>query len=632
MLHTTSKAKSPELLVRRATPVKSINDAPLQRDAHLPKIFQQGQRPTLETKHKQNNNHASDDNEQGLNHHDSAHHDTDGNPDQHPYTLTKPLNVIELCAGAGGLALGLEKAGFKHLALIEKDLACCNNLRANLATCFRGLDSKAIINQDIRDLDYKALLNKLSPIPTEETKLCAEVEANEQQSNLNPSPSLSKEEDPPSCGKDKCPEFKQDQNKYLNFDQKHEQDQEHWQPNNQAHEHKLMQEDGFDSSLDLLAGGPPCQPFSTAGKARGKSDVRDMFPEAIRAVKELKPKAFIFENVMGLLRPAFKEYFEYLILQLSFPSISVHGFTSEQQHYVYLKQLSEAISCDLENTSFDHDDALKQEHESYSTLRDDNAAQDRNNDDANAAKHRDADSKHRSASSAAKSSHPCEYHVSYYVLNAADYGVAQIRHRVFIVGWRSDLKVNWSCPKPTHADPTKVSKSNSLNINLNLDPDLALEPWSTVFDAIGDLPRPIGSPQEDSLTAHASLIPSERPVTNKSSNTHHNHSPITNHVFKDGAKVYPGHTGSTLNAPSKTIKAGVHGVPGGENMITFKDGSCRYYTVREAARIQSFPDEYVFNTSWTQSMKQIGNAVPVQLAYILGKSIYEALSKALKES
>ena len=85
--------------------------------------------------------------------------------------------------------------------------------------------------------------------------------------------------------------------------------------------------------------------------------------------------------------------------------------------------------------------------------------------------------------------------------------------------------------------------------------------------------------------------------------------------------MYAGHSGSKLDEPSKTIKAGAHGVPGGENMVVLDDGSVRYYTVRESARIQTFPDDYLFSASWTESMRQIGNAVPVKLARGVGDSV-----------
>ena len=74
--------------------------------------------------------------------------------------------------------------------------------------------------------------------------------------------------------------------------------------------------------VDLVAGGPPCQPFSIGGKHKGPSDPRNMWPEAIRAVRELQPKAFIFENVRGLLRPNFGDYLAYLQLQLQWPSLA----------------------------------------------------------------------------------------------------------------------------------------------------------------------------------------------------------------------------------------------------------------------------------------------------------------------
>ena len=58
-----------------------------------------------------------------------------------------------------------------------------------------------------------------------------------------------------------------------------------------------------------------------------------------------------------------------------------------------------------------------------------------------------------------------------------------------------------------------------------------------------------------------------------------------NHVPQLGARVYPGHTGSPLDLPAKALKAGDHGVPGGENMMVRDDGSVRYFTKREAARL-----------------------------------------------
>ena len=101
---------------------------------------------------------------------------------------------------------------------------------------------------------------------------------------------------------------------------------------------------------------------------------------------------------------------------------------------------------------------------------------------------------------------------------------------------------------------------------------------------------------------------------------------VSDHRFQPNAKVYPGHTGSYIDEPSKTLKAGVHGVPGGENMLRRADGSVRYFTVREGARIQTFPDGYKFHGAWSECMRQLGNAVPAGLARTVGKSVAERLN------
>ena len=77
----------------------------------------------------------------------------------------------------------------------------------------------------------------------------------------------------------------------------------------------------YEEKIDLLSGGPPCQPFSIGGKSKANNDSRDMFPQAVRALLEIKPKAFVFENVRGLLRKNFSLYFNYIILQLTYPEI-----------------------------------------------------------------------------------------------------------------------------------------------------------------------------------------------------------------------------------------------------------------------------------------------------------------------
>ena len=84
----------------------------------------------------------------------------------------------------------------------------------------------------------------------------------------------------------------------------------------------------FNGTVDLVSGGPRCQPFSIGGKHGGMVDHRNMFPHAIRAVREIAPNAFIFENVKGLLRDSFSNYYQYIIHQLSYPEHRTSGWRS----------------------------------------------------------------------------------------------------------------------------------------------------------------------------------------------------------------------------------------------------------------------------------------------------------------
>jgi DNA (cytosine-5)-methyltransferase 1 len=213
-----------------------------------------------------------------------------------------------------------------------------------------------------------------------------------------------------------------------------------------------------------------------------------------------------------------------------------------------------------------------------------------------------------------------DYNVVYRLINAADYGVPQQRYRVVIVGFRSDIDAHWSFPAPTHSkeallyakvgdnsywEEHRIAKKNQPELSCTVakmtqivDKSMLGERWRTVRDAIAGLPDPQNNSGE-----------------------------FINHEYRDGAKTYTGHSGSVLDEPSKTIKAGAHGVPGGENTVLLDDGSLRYYTVRESARIQTFPDNYMFLGSWSESMRQIGNAVPVKLANIIGESVLKQMKR-----
>jgi DNA (cytosine-5)-methyltransferase 1 len=85
----------------------------------------------------------------------------------------------------------------------------------------------------------------------------------------------------------------------------------------------------YRGAVDVLHGGPPCQPFSHAGYRSGASDVRDMFPEYVRAVKAIQPRVFVAENVPGLATKKFAEYVSHTILNPLKRDYQIRMFTLE---------------------------------------------------------------------------------------------------------------------------------------------------------------------------------------------------------------------------------------------------------------------------------------------------------------
>lgn len=306
------------------------------------------------------------------------------------------------------------------------------------------------------------------------------------------------------------------------------------------------------SGVDLVTGGPPCQPFSLGGMARNADDPRDMFPSTTSVIEQLRPRAFVIENVKGLTRATFSDYFEFIKLRLQHPELRSKDGETWVDHFTRLQREHTAVRSDL------------------------------------------------------------SYRLVTTLVDAADYGVPQRRHRVFMVGFRSDVDAEWSFPRPTHSasallrdqadgsywERHGVRISDRIPVRTPLRDVDGKRPWLTVRDALQGLPKP-----------------GARGTAGK----------WLDHRMQPGAKSYPGHTGSPLDEPSKALKAGVHGVPGGENMMRFPDGSVRYYSTREAARIQTFPDRYALHGAWTEAMRQIGNAVPVKLAEAVMHSVVEHL-------
>ena len=301
------------------------------------------------------------------------------------------MNAIELFVGAGGLGIGLSRAGFSPLAVIELDRYCCDTIRENQKRRLYPVSHWPLIEQDVRAFDFTSL----------------------------------------------------------------------------------------NGEVEIVTGGPPCQPFSIGGKHRAQADSRDMFPEAVRALRETRPRAFMFENVKGLTRESFAHYFEYIQLQMTYPELAPQTGEDWSDHHFRLQR--------------------HHEHGGRQGL--------------------------------------C-YRVKTRVLNSANYGVPQRRERVFFVGFRADLDIEWSYPEATHSldaliwdqvygdywDRYEVPISDrGISERMRaraarLDNPPRLEPWRTVRDALVGLPDPECDP-------HAAELHS-------------------NHRFQPGARRYVGHTGS----------------------------------------------------------------------------------------
>lgn len=318
--------------------------------------------------------------------------------------------------------------------------------------------------------------------------------------------------------------------------------------------------------VDLIIGGPPCQSFSTLGRAKdGEGMVNDprnyLFESYIKVLDKFKPKVFVFENVTGLL------------------SAKING---------------ELIVTKI----------LKELGKNYKLISKPNSM----------------------------------------VLNSADYGVPQIRKRVIIIGVRKDIDISpeqiYGGIKKTHSDISEKEKSK-------------LKSYVTVKDAIAELPKLKQGEGLKSIsfnpTGENEFLRYIRPnskyeLFDHVSRTHNDldvkryvamsknkwdfsellkNSPELNHpkarVFNNSYVV------QQWDMPSKTIIA--HLYKDGNQFIhpDYKQG--RTLTPREAARLQSFPDNFIFEGSKTQKFKQIGNAVPPLFAEAIAKSIKQILNK-----
>jgi DNA (cytosine-5)-methyltransferase 1 len=293
--------------------------------------------------------------------------------------------------------------------------------------------------------------------------------------------------------------------------------------------------------LDVLVGGPPCQPFSTAGKRQGLGDERgNLVWEFVRLVRDLKPRAFVMENVLGLR--------------------SIHG-----------GDLFRNLICELLSFSYECD---------------------------------------------------------HFVLDAADFGVPQNRRRLFIVGKREG-GARFASPPPTHR-----SERNTTLLNRHLPLH------RTVRDAIWDLRgsrfhKRSSFVDDEALVGYEVGKPSEYQKLMRGTETAVSGNGVTAHfphtlanistgVLPQGA-VEPSTRYRRLfwDRPAFTLRAGSGTFTA---LRPIHPSQARVITIREAARLQSFPDRVQFSSTKKWAYQQIGNSVPPLLAEAVASVVIRALN------
>lgn len=308
-----------------------------------------------------------------------------------------------------------------------------------------------------------------------------------------------------------------------------------------------------DHQIDIIIGGPPCQGFSLANKRRNKvsNDPRNrLFYEFVKTINWYNPKAFVMENVKGLL--------------------------SMQSGKVVEQILKEF-----------------------------------------------------------ESSGPYGYDVEYKILKASDYGVPQSRERVIVIGVRKDLGLRPEFPEKT------------------------IEKEVTVAEAISDLPQIQAGEGDEKMTYPKKPQSEYQILMRKNSNLVYNHVAMkhTKRVIERFEAIQPG---KNLLDVWETHGAVQRGNPSEKSKIKFSQNNLRLiadkpaptiaasfqsnfihpslhrnFTAREGARLQSFPDDFIFEgmrtkMSWEKGLsqyQQIGNAVPPLMAYEIAKTLKKLLER-----
>ncbi len=436
--------------------------------------------------------------------------------------------LISLFTGAGGLDLGLEQAGFTTKIANELEPQACETLRKNKELC--NLSSAKVNEFITKSLEQKCFKHLTS---IEEELFFKRIRKH-----------TNKE-------------------KYLQESTVIEGDIRNISSS------KFSSMLGSDE-LYCIAGGPPCQPFSKAGKQKSFDCAKngDLFYEFVRLVGDLHPKWFVFENVKGITFTKTDVIYQKC---LSCKSQEIIPFKMRQE-FENLKHNNECIKCGSTNTEW------KIENVAGGSL----------NIIVNEFK-------------------KLGYQCSYKVLNAADYGAPQIRERLFIIGSREGKVFQW--PEPTH------QKSKNSNCQQDMFATNNIKPWVTMYDALWPGTHPIYGKFDKNMAklwVKNVVRPHDEPVTwnfDRPSPTIGAH---------QGAKLAFAPNGVPENQLYRQQWATKGRKQGDTPPVPVEHV---YLSDGELLKLQTFPEWWYLHGTRMQRAFQIGNAVPPILGRAIGQAI-----------
>ena len=448
--------------------------------------------------------------------------------------MKQKRTLISLFAGAGGLDLGLEQAGFVTKVAIDVEHQACETLKQNKKLCnLTGLETDGFIRNALKQKCFNRLNRVNKELFFERIRKSKHKEKYLQEAEI----------------------IEGDIRKIASIDLLA----------------KLKNEPLF-----CIAGGPPCQPFSKAGRQKSLDCTKngDLFFEFVRLVNDLQPSWFVFENVKGITFT--KTDVVYQVCQLC-RSKNIAPFEIRQS-FEHDKSIIPCLKCRGAKTRW----IVKNE----------------------------------AGGSLKIIIHEFEkigYKCQNRVLNAADFGVPQIRERLFIVGNRHNKDFEW--PKPTH------QKLKTQNHQLEIFANRNLKPWKSMSDILWSEIHPIYGKfdrTEAKLWVKNVVRPHDEPVTwslDRPSPT------IGAHQSAKLAFAPNGVSEQQLYRQQWATK----GRKQGDTPPVFVEH--QYLSDEELLKLQTFPAWWYLHGTRMQRAFQIGNAVPPLLARAIGKAILSAENK-----